>query len=80
MNYIYRKPNTVAQTGRACLVPQVEVTVNRHRVFTMQSGDVIESFADIDKSIVMLDYKLTTNVIRGINNFINWYREYYNVE
>ena len=43
----------------------------------MQPGDVPESFADIDKSIEMLNYKPTTNVDVGIGKFIYWYNEYY---
>ena len=43
----------------------------------MQLGDVIESFADIDKSIEMLKYKPTTNVDFGIRKFIKWYKTYY---
>ena len=42
----------------------------------MQPGDTKESFADIDKSIVMLDYKPTINIDIGINIFINWYKKY----
>ncbi len=42
----------------------------------MQPGDVHETFADIDKSIVMLAYKPTTNIDIGIENFINCYKGY----
>ncbi len=42
----------------------------------MQAGDVPESFADINKSNKMLDFKPKTNVDIGIRNFIKWYREY----
>jgi len=43
----------------------------------MQPGDAPESFAVIDKSIEMLDFKPTTNVDLGVSKFINWYNEYY---
>ena len=43
----------------------------------MQSGDVPESFADIDKSLEMLGYKPTTNVDVGISKFVEWYNEYH---
>ncbi|MBS83161.1 MAG: protein CapI [Gammaproteobacteria bacterium] len=42
----------------------------------MQKGDVKETFADINKSIKMLNYKPTTNIDKGINQFINWYLNY----
>ena len=43
----------------------------------MQPGDVKESFADIEKSIEKLGYKPTTNVDAGIEQFINWFKEYF---
>jgi len=43
----------------------------------MQPGDVSESFADIDKSIELLNYKPTTNVDVGIEKLIRWYKEFY---
>ena len=42
----------------------------------MQLGDVKESFADIDKSIEMLEYQPKTNVELGIKKFIDWYKKY----
>ena len=44
----------------------------------MQPGDVPESFAEIDKSIEMLNYKPTTNIDEGVKLLISWYLEYYN--
>ena len=43
----------------------------------MQPGDVSESFADIDKSIELLNYKPKTNIDVGIGKFINWYNDCY---
>ncbi len=43
----------------------------------MQSGDVPESFADIEKSIEKLSFKPQTSIKDGIPNFINWYKQYY---
>ena len=43
----------------------------------MQPGDVKESFADIDKSIEMLEYEPTTNVDVGVRKFVYWYKEYH---
>ena len=44
----------------------------------MQPGDVLKSFADIDKSIERLNYKPTTNIDEGVKLLISWYLEYYN--
>jgi UDP-glucuronate 4-epimerase len=43
----------------------------------MQPGDASESFADIDKSIELLNYKPKTNIDVGIGKFINWYNDCY---
>jgi len=43
----------------------------------MQPGDVPESFANIDKSIEMLNFKPTTNVDVGIKKLIKWYKEFH---
>ena len=42
----------------------------------MQAGDVYESFADINKSTDMLEYKPTTNIDVGIRKFVEWYKEF----
>ena len=42
----------------------------------MQPGDVLESFADIDKSIEMLGYSPTTDIVEGIPKFLDWYKKY----
>ena len=44
----------------------------------MQPGDVQESFADIEKSIEMLNFSPQTNIDEGIKEFVNWFnRGYY---
>jgi len=42
----------------------------------MQPGDIRESFAEIDKSIQMLDYNPKVNVDLGIKRFVDWYKIY----
>jgi UDP-glucuronate 4-epimerase len=43
----------------------------------MQEGDVPETFADVDDLIRDVDFKPSTSIETGIENFINWYTEYY---
>ena len=43
----------------------------------IQPGAITESFAEIDKSVEMLEYKPTTNVDVGISKFVEWYNEYH---
>jgi len=42
----------------------------------MQPGDVPESFANIEKSKTLLGFESKTNIRKGINKFISWYKEY----
>lgn len=43
----------------------------------MQPGDVPRTFADTSKLSNDVGYKSTTNVEEGVANFIDWYKEYY---
>ncbi len=45
----------------------------------LQAGDVKETFANVEKLQSLTDFKPQTSVREGIKNFINWYREYYQV-
>ncbi|WP_341936728.1 NAD-dependent epimerase [Marinimicrobium sp. C2-29] len=45
----------------------------------MQPGDVPDTFADVDALIEDVDYKPTTPIETGIENFVEWYRDYYKV-
>jgi len=46
----------------------------------MQPGDVVESFADIMKSIQKLSFTPKTSINKGIEKFIKWYKEKNNVK
>lgn len=43
----------------------------------MQDGDVQSTYADVDELINNFNYKPGTNLEDGINQFIKWYREYF---
>lgn len=43
----------------------------------MQMGDVPNTWADIEKLYAITGHRPNTDVKTGINNFIDWYREYY---
>ena len=43
----------------------------------LQAGDVPVTFADVDSLIKDVGYKPATSIEVGINNFVNWYKEYY---
>ncbi len=45
----------------------------------MQPGDVYQTYADVDGLIADFDFKPSTTIEEGLNNFIAWYKEYYRV-
>ena len=46
--------------------------------FDMQPGDVSSTSADTSKLEEWVDFKPNTSVDKGISEFINWYRSFYN--
>jgi len=46
---------------------------------SIQPGDVVETFADIEKSIEKLDYNPEVNIKNGIPLFIDWYKNYISI-
>jgi UDP-glucuronate 4-epimerase len=45
----------------------------------MQPGDVPETIADIDDTMIDLGFKPTTDIGQGLLNFVSWYRNYYHL-
>jgi UDP-glucuronate 4-epimerase len=45
----------------------------------LQPGDVPDAYADMADLVDQFDYQPVTPVERGVANFINWYRGYYDV-
>ncbi|OEK02511.1 capsule biosynthesis protein CapI [Roseivirga sp. 4D4] len=45
----------------------------------MQAGDVSATYADVQSLIENLGYKPNTPLETGVTNFIDWYKEFYNV-
>ena len=61
----------------------IEKNLNRKakiNFMPIQPGDVPETYAEISKSTEILDYYPKTNIEVGIKNFIDWYKQYYNVK
>ena len=42
-----------------------------------QKGDVYKTHSDINLLQKRIAYKPSRNTLRGINNFIEWYKKYY---
>jgi UDP-glucuronate 4-epimerase len=45
----------------------------------LQSGDVPDTFANVDNLIKKFNYKPSTPVAEGITNFVEWYKNYYRI-
>ena len=45
----------------------------------LQPGDVLDTYADADDLVEQFGYKPTTSVEKGVEQFISWYREYFNI-
>ena len=45
----------------------------------MQAGEVIETFADIEKSKKLLKFTPTVTLEDGILRFIDWFKQYHNL-
>ncbi len=46
----------------------------------LQAGDVPATYANVDDLVKDLDYKPSTKIKDGIDNFITWYLNYYNIK
>ena len=58
----------------------VEKALNKKAILNMlplQPGDVIETYADVEDLIQNFGYKPSTSIEEGVENFINWYINYY---
>jgi UDP-glucuronate 4-epimerase len=51
----------------------------KKEMLPMQPGDVPETSADIQKSREMLGFDPKTSIEEGIEKFLTWYREYYQI-
>ena len=46
----------------------------------MQAGDVTDTWADIDDSIMQFDYTTDTSISNGLRKFTEWYKNYHAIE
>jgi UDP-glucuronate 4-epimerase len=45
----------------------------------LQPGDVPDTYADVEALVTDVGYKPNTTIEQGIESFVAWYREYYQV-
>ena len=46
----------------------------------MQKGDVLKTHSDISKLKSYIGYKPSTNISKGLKEFVKWFKEYYNYD
>ena len=49
------------------------------RLLPLQAGDVPDTYADVEALVTDVGYRPTTPVKEGVQRFITWYRQYYQV-
>lgn len=45
----------------------------------MQPGDVPDTYADVAALVADVDYRPNTSIEQGVQRFVEWYRDYYNI-
>lgn len=51
----------------------------RKNLLPMQPGDVVSTYADVQELITDFDFQPTTSIVVGLEKFVSWYQEYYQV-
>lgn len=51
----------------------------KQNLMPMQPGDVYQTYADVDDLFNATEYKPAMSVEQGVDNFVNWYRDFYQV-
>ena len=44
----------------------------------LQPGDVLDTYANVNDLEEKLNYKPSTSVLKGVKNFVEWYKDYFN--
>lgn len=62
-------------------IEAIETSLNKEAIknyLPMQAGDVSQTWAD-NEYLNSLGYKSSVSINEGVNNFVKWYKEYYNL-
>ncbi len=49
------------------------------KLLPIQPGDVPETYADVDDFVKEFGYKPSVDVNQGVENFVNWYKDYHGI-
>jgi UDP-glucuronate 4-epimerase len=73
--------NKPVELGR--FIEMIEQKIGKKAIknfLPLQSGDVLETYADVDELIDEVDFRPSTPLEEGIGNFVDWYLDYYQVK
>lgn len=62
----------------SCLEKELNIKAKKE-MHDMQPGDVVATWADIKELVAITGYAPQTGLSEGVNQFINWYKEYYKI-
>jgi UDP-glucuronate 4-epimerase len=51
----------------------------KKEMLPLQPGDVPDTYADVDDLVKDFGYKPSMNIVKGVKNFVDWYKEYKNL-
>jgi UDP-glucuronate 4-epimerase len=60
----------------------IEKNLNKKAIknfLPLQKGEVLETYADISKSKKLLNFSPKVSIEEGMEKFIKWYKDYYNL-
>jgi UDP-glucuronate 4-epimerase len=61
-------------------IKAIEIKLNKKALINflpLQPGDVPDTFANVENLEKKFNYKPSTSVIEGVSNFVEWYKDYY---
>jgi UDP-glucuronate 4-epimerase len=64
-------------------VSAIEAELGREAIkeyLPLQPGDVPATYADVNDLVADLGYKPNTTIKEGVHQFLNWYKNYYNIQ
>lgn len=73
--------NKPVELGR--FIDVIEQTLGKKAIrnlLPLQSGDVLETYADVDELINEVGFKPSTTIEEGVEKFVMWYKEYYKIQ
>ncbi len=80
-----KKKNIIGNNDPVHLLTFIETLENalgkkaEKNMLPLQAGDVPATYANVDDLVKDMGYKPETKLETGIQNFVNWYKEFYKV-